>query len=101
MISHCALMDIVESAHIWPYRGPKDNHPENGLLLRADIHTLFDLDLLGIEPDSMEVGVHPKAEPAGYGSFNGVRLRIPGKTRPSRSALRARWTSFLERLVST
>ena len=32
-----------------PYRGTKDNHPDNGLLLRADIHTLFDLDMIGID----------------------------------------------------
>jgi putative restriction endonuclease len=37
------------------YRGMKDNDPSNGLLLRTDIHTLYDLNLLGIEPDSLKV----------------------------------------------
>jgi hypothetical protein len=47
MVSGCCLMDVIEAAHIAPYRGEKDNHPANGILLRADLHTLFDLDLLG------------------------------------------------------
>jgi HNH endonuclease len=37
-----STLDILEAAHISPYRGEEDNHPENGLLLRADLHTLFD-----------------------------------------------------------
>ena len=67
-------MDIVEAAHIWPYRGRDDNHPDNGLLLRADLHTLFDLDLMGIEPDSLETRLHPTAGNAGYREFDGVQL---------------------------
>ena len=94
MISRCGLIDIVEAAHIWPYRGRKDNHPDNGLLLRADIHTLFDLDLLGIEPDSMTVRLHPDARGAGYDCFGDLPLRVPGTARPSRSALRERWDTF-------
>ena len=37
------------------YRGMQDNDPLNGVLLRTDIHTLYDLNLLGIEPDSLKV----------------------------------------------
>lgn len=98
MVSRCTLMDIVEAAHIWPYRGLKDNHPDNGLLLRADLHTLFDLDLMGIEPDSMMTSLHPKAASAGYGEFDGLQLHIPGKTRPSRNSLAERWKSFRDRV---
>ena len=96
MVTRCGLIDIVEAAHIWPYRGPKDNHAENGLLLRADIHTLFDLDLLGVEPDSMTVRLHPDARDAGYNCFDALPLHVPGTYRPSRSALRERWVSFME-----
>jgi hypothetical protein len=39
----------------------------NGLLLRADLHTLFDLNFLGIEPDTLTVRVHPSAQKEGYG----------------------------------
>jgi len=50
LVTGCEVLAVLEAAHIKPYRGEDDNHPGNGLLLRADIHTLFDLDLLGVEP---------------------------------------------------
>ena len=71
MVSRCNLLDIVEAAHIWPYHGPVDNHPDNGLLLRADLHTLFDLDLMGINPETYKVAVSSAAEQAGYSAFSG------------------------------
>lgn len=42
----------LEAAHIVAYRGPGANVLANGLLLRADVHTLFDLGHLGIDPDA-------------------------------------------------
>lgn len=100
MISGCTLFDVVEAAHISPYRGIDDQHPENGLLLRADLHTLFDLDLLGIEPDALRVHLHPDAIMAGYARFGGSSLRCePGRT-PSRRALEIRWTLFQQRLAN-
>jgi hypothetical protein len=96
MVTGCLLMDIVEAAHISPYRGVEDNHVENGLLLRADIHTLFDIHLLGIEPDSLEVVLGPGAADGGYGSMAGRRVAT-GSVRPSRAALMSRWGLFQQR----
>ncbi len=50
VVTGCTVIAVLEAAHIRPYRRPEDNDVKNGLLLRADIHTLFDLNLLGIEP---------------------------------------------------
>lgn len=47
-VTGCALKDALEAAHIAPYRGDHSHHVQNGLLLRSDIHTLFDLGLLVI-----------------------------------------------------
>jgi hypothetical protein len=94
LISGCSLVDLLEAAHIRPYRGTQYNHVKNGLLLRADLHTLFDLDLLGIEPDTLIVRLHPRARGGGYEAFDGVQLRCTEGCRPSRSALRRRWTRF-------
>lgn len=90
MVSGCELFDIVEAAHIAPYRGAADNATVNGLLLRSDLHTLFDLDLLGVDPQSLQVQFHPFATAAGYTPFAG-RILDCGAGRPSASALRARW----------
>lgn len=48
-ITGCTIEETLEAAHISPYRGTKSNHICNGLLLRADIHTLFDLGLIRID----------------------------------------------------
>ena len=97
MVSECSLLDVVEAAHIWPYRGPNDNHPGNGLLLRADLHTLFDLDLLGIHPDSLRVSIAKEAKRGDYANLDGCCLVVGKSRKPSRSALRKRWSVFLRR----
>jgi hypothetical protein len=96
MISGCRLMDVVEAAHIKPYRGTADNQPANGLLLRADLHTLFDLDLIGIKPRTLVVRVHLGAKAAGYDEFDGVRLRCSSSP-PRTEALELRWEAFRRR----
>lgn len=94
LISGCDLLDVLEAAHIWPHRGDSDNHVENGLLLRADLHTLFDLNLLGIEPESMKVLISQAVQSAGYAMFAGQTLRVKSSGRPSRAALALRWSEF-------
>ena len=58
-VSGCDATEVLEAAHILPYRNPDMNHVQNGLLLRSDIHTLFDLDLLSIDPKSFTVSLDP------------------------------------------
>ena len=47
----------LEGAHLRPYLGPGSNAVTNGLLLRADIHTLFDLGLLAPDPMTRTIAV--------------------------------------------
>lgn len=54
-ITGCAFEQVLEAAHIQPYRGEHTNAVENGLLLRADVHTLFDLYLLWIDRKRLAV----------------------------------------------
>jgi predicted restriction endonuclease len=56
-ITGCNAVEVLEACHIVPYLGPKTNHPSNGLVLRADLHTLFDLGLVTIDPQNMSVRV--------------------------------------------
>lgn len=95
MMSGCTLMEIVEAAHIWPYRGDEDNAPSNGLLLRSDVHTLFDLDLVGIDPDTLTMRVRPALKSTSYGELDG-KLLACGRLRPSSEALALRWKAFTE-----
>lgn len=41
-VTGTAIMATLQAAHIVPYKGPQTNSVQNGLLLRADIHNLFD-----------------------------------------------------------
>ncbi len=96
LVTGCELVDVLEAAHIDPYRGEGSNHTGNGLLLRADIHTLFDLDLLGIEPDSLRVELHPDIAKE-YGAVVGNTLCCVENRRPLQEALKRRYRLFQKR----
>lgn len=97
LVTDCRVLAVLEAAHIKPYRGEQDNHPENGLLLRSDIHTLFDLDLLGIEPDRLQVELHPSLT-KDYGELAGLQLMCGTGQRPSYEALSLRYGLFKTKL---
>ena len=97
LVTGCAVLAVLEAAHIKPYQGENDNHPENGLLLRSDIHTLFDLDLLGIEPHRLQVELHPSLAKE-YGDLTGTTLGCAPARRPSQEALKLRYDQFQQRL---
>jgi predicted restriction endonuclease len=72
-----------------PYRGSATNVVSNGLLLRADLHVLFDCGLIAIDPDKMLVVISSSLRNTGYRQLDGKALRLP-KTpahRPNRKAL--------------
>jgi hypothetical protein len=88
-ISECDAVEALEAAHIRPYLGPQANNVVNGLLLRADIHTLFDLGLLAIDTATMTVLVAPALKATTYGALEGTQLRVPANPchRPSNDGL--------------
>ena len=89
-ITGCSIRDVLEAAHIVPYRGAHTNNISNGLLLRADLHTLFDCKLLAIDPATMEVLLAPDIRDGEYEKWCGRRIQRP-KTptvRPNTEALR-------------
>jgi hypothetical protein len=91
--------DALEAAHLGPYRGPESNTLSNGLLLRADIHTLLDLKLLAINPQTREaVAVSRLLSATQYGSLSGQRIAEPAllSQRPSQDALDVLWQEFTE-----
>lgn len=95
MITGISIPAVIEASHICPYLGEKDNHVKNGLLLRSDLHTLFDNDLLGIDPYSLQVEIHPQIRNSYYSIYNGSLLRLLDvKRSPSINALKTRWEVF-------
>ncbi|MCH7687760.1 MAG: HNH endonuclease, partial [Planctomycetes bacterium] len=86
----------LEAAHIVPYSGPQSNHVTNGLLLRADIHTLFDIDLIGIDPESMTVFLAPPIKKTAYAELHGRKINFSENPAyaPNHDALSERWKRF-------
>jgi hypothetical protein len=83
------VREVLEAAHIYPYIGPDSSSVPNGILLRSDIHLLFDRGLLCVD-DELRVIVHPSLRRGMYGQFHGAKLRVPKRRadRPSRELLR-------------
>ncbi len=94
MISGCTTAALIEAAYIQPESVPKFNNPTNGLLLRSDLHTLFDLNLLGIDPARLIAALHPDMMESEYKSFDGAQLLVTNGRGPNRRALATRWDRF-------
>jgi hypothetical protein len=45
----CNIREALDAAHIFRYLGEHTNRPDNGILLRADVHKLFDKNLIAVE----------------------------------------------------
>ncbi|HRH44455.1 MAG TPA: HNH endonuclease [Pyrinomonadaceae bacterium] len=75
-VTGCEVKETLEAAHIIPYKGEHTNKLGNGILLRADIHTLFDLGLIAIDTNTMSVILAPTLINTDYNQFNGVELKV-------------------------
>jgi hypothetical protein len=94
MITGCKVLTVIEAAHIKPYRGAADHHVKNGLLLRADIHTLYDLNLIAINPDTLKVALHVRLAESEYEQLTGQTLKLRDGIKPDPGVLKERWKEF-------
>ena len=75
-ISGCTAVEVLEAAHVLPYKGDHTHRVDNGLLLRADLHTLFDCQLLWITPEHT-VSLAPALLATDYAALQGQPLTLP------------------------
>lgn len=89
-ITGCGVESVLDAAHIVLYLGPETNHLGNGLLLRTDIHTLFDLKLLAVDVSTMAVVISPELAGTCYDQYRGAKIHLPdsGEFKPSPEALK-------------
>ena len=89
LVTKCKLIDLLEAAHIRPYSENGTFKISNGLLLRADIHTLFDLNLISIDSITMKVLIKPEIKFTEYVCYENQALLFPMSTshRPDKEAL--------------
>ena len=89
VVTGCDAVDALEAAHISPYQGAQTNHVQNGLLLRADLHSLFDLGMLAVEPETKKVVLANALAETSYADLAGRSIAEPHDpgSAPSREAL--------------
>ncbi len=75
-ITQCDVEGALDAAHIFPYRGPQTDWVWNGILLRLDLHRLFDSYLLTIDPLEGQVYVSPSLMNS-YGQYANTRICFP------------------------
>ncbi len=100
VITGCDAEQVLEAAHIRPYVGEESNQVENGLLLRADIHTLFDRYLITIDPKTYKICIAPKLMETTYRSLNEKFLNIHEGTRPNPKYLRYHYNIALQQWIT-
>jgi len=90
-----AEQDLLEAAYIVPFPSTSLHSAENAILLRSDLHTLWDLNLIAIEPDEMIVRVAERLEGSHYEKLSG-RTLLPSAAAFTavRPALAERWRAF-------
>ena len=94
-ISGCKIVDLLEAAHIRPHAEEPNYSVTNGLLLRADLHTLFDLGLLAVDT-KRRIRLAPSLLFSEYKIYDGRELRQPEypSEMPSSEALERRYNAF-------
>ena len=99
-ISGCSVSDALDGAHIDPFSGASSDHPQNGLLLRQDLHSLFDANLLAVHPDTriVHLAARTLVWPE-YAALNETAQLADPKAggdsyKPSHEALKRRWRRF-------
>lgn len=98
VVTESRVEGLLEAAHIIPHSEVTDYRTSNGLLLRADIHTLYDIGLLSID-QHMRVHLAPALTMSEYKQYDEKRIeRRPevGADAPSEDALKTRHAQFLE-----
>lgn len=86
-----SVVDVLEAAHVHPYRGAATNVLSNGLLLRADVHTLFDLYLISVDPSTRRIRSAPALQNSEYGSLDGSKLTMPSLEEDAVNGELLRW----------
>ena len=95
-VTGCTVTPVLEAAHLRSYLGLHTNVVTNGLLLRADIHTLLDLKLWAPDPSTRVISISKSLTDTQYQELSGKRIAEPvgPEHRPADSVLERVWEEF-------
>ena len=92
-ISGVSERAALEAAHVQPHAESGSMKASNSILLRADLHILFDLNVIAIDPASSRLKL--SCGVTDYSEFEGKKIKIP-KGGPKMSAFQKRWDDHLK-----
>jgi putative restriction endonuclease len=95
VVANERTLPVLEASHIKPYSLSGPHAPENGLLLRSDLHTLFDRGYVTVTPDRI-VRVSRRIRDEfengrDYYAIEGRQVRLPAKENPPPSREYLEW----------
>ena len=93
-ISGCSVRETLQAAHIVPVSSNGNHSLRNGMILRADLHNLFDRGLIGISA-SFKVIVHRDLEATEYWKLRGKAVPQIRKHADARALARHRRNHLL------
>ena len=98
-VTGCTVNEVLQAAHIRPVKNSGSHSLQNGLLLRADIHNLFDRGLLTIDSKYQVILNESIRGSKIYRTFHGKKLvMIPTRPtdRPSKNLLEEHRVLFVD-----
>lgn len=92
----CSINQVLQAAHIIDYRGSQSNSVNNGMLLRADLHVLFDNSLIGIDPSTFTIELSNSLAGTEYEPMHNRKIYLPKdpQLRPNERYLRVKHEHF-------
>ncbi|BAP31994.1 uncharacterized protein CHSO_2957 [Chryseobacterium sp. StRB126] len=99
-ITQCQIVEMLEAAHIYSFKGSDTNKIPNGILLRSDIHTLFDLGLISINPENHMVQISNKiSHDEYYTKLHQTKISLPTRAEdyPSSDSLRYHFENVFDK----
>lgn len=88
-ITGWAPIEVLDACHIESHSVSGNNETRNGILLRTDLHNLFDRGLLKINHNNFMVEIDVSLEDTKYWSLNNKKLK--SKFKPGVEYLKARY----------
>lgn len=90
-VSGTSVEQTLDAAHISDYKGLQTQLVPNGLLLRTDLHRLFDDKKITVTADDYRLRVHPGLLDTTYGEFERQPITVPRASgdQPNRDLLAA------------
>ncbi|MFI1498213.1 HNH endonuclease [Streptomyces platensis] len=84
---------VLEAAHLYSYAASGEHHGDGGLLLRRDVHRLFDLGLMAVDPQTLRIDVDDSvSDHPYYQSLHGQPLTVGNLLPKQRKWLEDHWS---------